>query len=396
MPAARAGREGLRPARRRSRVAQSRDRSSDDAVSRRRSRHMASRAAAQWVRGRHDRAARPRPDAARDRDEGPDAFYTGWIADSIAADMARARRPDHEAATSPRTRRRMRTPVRGTYRGYDLITMPPPTRGGVTMVEMLNILEQFDLAKLGDMSPDDAAPRDRGDAPRLSRSRALPRRSGLREDADRAAHVARRTRSRSRRRSIRRHASSSVELGKDIVTPIGVARKSDETTHFSIVDRDGNAVSNTFTLEGGYGSHVVVAGAGFLLNNEMGDFNKKPGETNLTGDIGTTANLIAPGKRMLSSMSADDRHEERQAVHGHRLAGRAHDHQHGDGDRARRHRLRAGRAAGRGRAAVPPSVAAGHGDLREERHSRLGGCPAAGHGARGQVQPRACRATAIP
>jgi gamma-glutamyltranspeptidase/glutathione hydrolase len=97
-------------------------------------------------------------------------------------------------------------------------------------------------------------------------------------------------------------ASSSVELGKDIVT-VPVQGEADETTHFSVVDRSGMAVSNTYTLEGGYGSHVVVKGAGFILNNEMGDFNKKPGTTNLTGDIGTPPNLIAPGKRMLSSMT---------------------------------------------------------------------------------------------
>jgi gamma-glutamyltranspeptidase/glutathione hydrolase len=95
-------------------------------------------------------------------------------------------------------------------------------------------------------------------------------------------------------------AASSVALGKDIVTP---APESDETTHFSVVDGNGMAVSNTYTLEGGYGSGVVIAGTGMLLNNEMGDFNKKPGETNLRGDIGTPANVIAPGKRMLSSMS---------------------------------------------------------------------------------------------
>jgi gamma-glutamyltranspeptidase/glutathione hydrolase len=98
------------------------------------------------------------------------------------------------------------------------------------------------------------------------------------------------------------HASKSTELGKDIVSQIA-STEHEETTHFSIVDKDGNAVSNTFTLEGGFGSHVVVGGAGFLLNNEMGDFNKKPGETNERGDIGTPANVIAPGKRMLSSMS---------------------------------------------------------------------------------------------
>jgi gamma-glutamyltranspeptidase/glutathione hydrolase len=97
-------------------------------------------------------------------------------------------------------------------------------------------------------------------------------------------------------------ASSSVELGKDIVTAT-LPAESGETTHFSVIDRDGMAVANTFTLEGGYGSRVVVKGAGFLLNNEMGDFNKKPGETNTGGDIGTRANLIAPGKRMLSSMT---------------------------------------------------------------------------------------------
>jgi gamma-glutamyltranspeptidase/glutathione hydrolase len=96
-------------------------------------------------------------------------------------------------------------------------------------------------------------------------------------------------------------ASSSVELGKDIVTT--QTTESDETTHFSVLDHTGMGVVNTYTLEGGYGSRVVVKGAGFLLNNEMGDFNRKPGETNLTGDIGTPANLIDPGKRMLSSMT---------------------------------------------------------------------------------------------
>jgi gamma-glutamyltranspeptidase/glutathione hydrolase len=97
-------------------------------------------------------------------------------------------------------------------------------------------------------------------------------------------------------------ATRSVELGKDIVSA-GLPPESDETTHFSVMDRDGMAVANTYTLEGSYGSHVVIAGTGILMNNEMGDFNKKPGLTNLTGDIGTDANLIAPGKRMLSSMT---------------------------------------------------------------------------------------------
>jgi gamma-glutamyltranspeptidase/glutathione hydrolase len=96
-------------------------------------------------------------------------------------------------------------------------------------------------------------------------------------------------------------ASSSLELGKDIVT--ASAPEAEETTHFSVIDRNGMAVSNTTTLEGSYGSRVVVKGAGFLLNNEMGDFNKNPGVTLPDGTIGTPANLIDPGKRMLSSMT---------------------------------------------------------------------------------------------
>jgi gamma-glutamyltranspeptidase/glutathione hydrolase len=94
-----------------------------------------------------------------------------------------------------------------------------------------------------------------------------------------------------------------MDLGKDIITSTAAAAEPDETTHFSVIDRNGMAVSNTYTLEGGYGSRVVVKGAGFLLNNEMGDFNKRPGVTDLEGNIGTAPNLIDPGKRMLSSMS---------------------------------------------------------------------------------------------
>jgi gamma-glutamyltranspeptidase / glutathione hydrolase len=231
---------------------------------------------------------------------GPNAFYTGWIADSIAASMARnggliSRRDLAEYQA------KSRAPMRGTYRGYDLITMPPPTSGGVTMIEMLNVLERFDLAKLGDMSP--AALHLEIEAMRrgyLDRARYLG-------DPDFVKMPVTKLASKSYAKTLASsidlsHASTSAELGRDIVTQIA-STEEDETTQFSIVDRAGNAVSNTFTLEGGFGSHVVVDGAGFILNNEMGDFNKKPGETNLTGDIGTPANQIEPGKRMLSSMS---------------------------------------------------------------------------------------------
>ena len=254
----------------------------------------------QWAAGDtivlHDLARSLRAIASK----GPDAFYTGWIADSIAATMARngglISKKDLAAY-----RAKARTPIRGSYRGYDLITMPPPSSGGVTMVEMLNILEQFDLPKMESQSADalhlEVEAMRRG---YLDRARYLG-------DPDFVSMPVARLTSKTYAKGLAKtvdpkHASSSVELGKDIVTQIA-SDEHDETTHFSVVDKYGNAVSNTYTLEGGFGSHVVVPGAGFILNNEMGDFNKKPGETNPTGDIGTPANQIAPGKRMLSSMS---------------------------------------------------------------------------------------------
>jgi gamma-glutamyltranspeptidase / glutathione hydrolase len=232
--------------------------------------------------------------------KGPNAFYTGWIADSIASAMARngglISKQDLAAYQA-----KVRVPIRGTYRGYGLITMPPPSSGGVTMIEMLNMLETFDLAKLGAMSPQalhyEIEAMRRG---YLDRARYLG-------DPDFVKMPIEKLTSKTYARALAKtidpdHASNSAELGKDIVGPIA-SDEHEETTQFSIVDNKGNAVSNTYTLEGGFGSHVVVDGAGFILNNEMGDFNKKPGETNLTGDIGTPANVIAPGKRMLSSMS---------------------------------------------------------------------------------------------
>ena len=232
---------------------------------------------------------------------GADVFYTGWIADSIAADMQRngglISKKDLAAY-----RARERAPIRGHYHGYDIVTMPPPSSGGVAMVEMLNILSHFDLEKQGRWSPETLHLMIE------AMRRAYVDRARYLGDPDFVKMPLARLTSPSYAATLasqidRNHATSSIELGKDIVTPSSVATESDETTQFSVVDKDGNAVSNTFTLEGGYGSHVVVRGAGFLLNNEMGDFNKKPGETNVQGDIGTPANLIEPGKRMLSSMT---------------------------------------------------------------------------------------------
>lgn len=233
--------------------------------------------------------------------DGPDVFYKGWIADRIAAEMSAngglITKKDLAAYEA-----KERAPVRGTYRGYDVIAMPPPSSGGVALIEMLNILEPFDLKSKGRNSAD---------------SMHLQIEAMRRAYLDRARYLGdpdfvddmplQRLTSKEYGKSLSRdidlaRATSSVELGKDIVTPNDVGEP-DETTHFSVVDHDGMAVSNTFTLEGGFGSHVVVKGAGFLLNNEMGDFNKHPGVTDLKGNIGTPANLIDPGKRMLSSMT---------------------------------------------------------------------------------------------
>ncbi|MEO6212251.1 MAG: gamma-glutamyltransferase, partial [Vicinamibacterales bacterium] len=232
--------------------------------------------------------------------DGADAFYTGWIADAIADDMKAngglITREDLAAYQATE-----REPLRGTYKGFDIISMSPPSSGGVALIEMLNILEPMDLKAKGLLSP--AALHAQIEAMRrayLDRARFIGDPGFVEVPVDRLTS---KEHARDLATSISpARASSSVELGKDIVT-VTLPQEADETTHYSVIDRHGMAVTTTTTLEGGFGSHVVVKGTGFLLNNEMGDFNKKPGETNLLGDIGTPANLIAPGKRMLSSMT---------------------------------------------------------------------------------------------
>ena len=187
--------------------------------------------------------------------------------------------------------------------------MPPPSSGGVALIEMLNILERFELRQTGVLAP--ATLHLKIEAMR----RAFLDRARFLGDPDFVPIPVARLISKAHAQTLAAgiqggKATRSVELGKDLLLPHATA-ESLETTHFSVLDRDGMAVANTYTLEGSYGAHAVVRGAGFLLNNEMGDFNKKPGETNEQGDIGTKANLIAPGKRMLSSMTPTCRRSER-------------------------------------------------------------------------------------
>lgn len=231
--------------------------------------------------------------------DGPDAFYKGWIADRIADDLAAnggiITKEDLAAYQA-----RERAPVKGTFRGYDIASMAPPSSGGVALIEMLNMLEAFDLRAKGFGSAE--AKHFEIEAMR----RAYLDRARYAGDPDFVQAPLAKLLSKEYARTLAAtidpaKATSSLELGKDIIT---TARKEpEETTHFSVIDRGGMAVSSTYTLEGGYGSRVVVKGAGFILNNEMGDFNKNPGVTLPDGTIGTPANLIDPGKRMLSSMT---------------------------------------------------------------------------------------------
>ncbi len=231
----------------------------------------------------------------RIREHGAAGFYRGETARLIAVEMERGGgliTMEDLADYRPVERR----PVMGTYRGYGVIGMPPPSSGGVALVEMLNILEGYDLAALPH------------NGPAYLHYLAESMRRGYRDrarylgDPDFTDMPLERLTSKAyaeeQRAGIDGYAASESAVA-DVVED----RESKETTHYSVVDGDGMAVSTTYTLEYSYGSRIVVPGAGFLLNNEMGDFNGAPGLTTRTGLIGTRPNLAAPGKRMLSSMA---------------------------------------------------------------------------------------------
>ena len=227
---------------------------------------------------------------------GADAFYKGPIADQIAAEMHSGDGliTKHDLAAY---QAKARPPIHGTYRGYDVYGPPPPSSGGICLVEMLNILENFDLRTHERWSPETVHLMIE------AMRRAYCDRARYLGDTDFVkvpAHLTSKDYARTLARSIDLgKATPSADLAKDIP----LAAEGDSTTHFSIIDKDGMAVSNTYTLERSYGSRVVVKGAGFLLNDEMMDFNWRPGYTNREGVIGTEPNQIAPGKRMLSSQT---------------------------------------------------------------------------------------------
>jgi gamma-glutamyltranspeptidase/glutathione hydrolase len=230
-------------------------------------------------------------------DCGPDAFYCGPIADQIVAEMQAGGGLISKSDLAG-YRAHLRWPIHGSYRGYDVFGPPPPSSGGVALVQMLNVLEQFDLAK---------QQRDSAETTHLvveAMRRAYLDRARFAGDPAFASVPVGRLTSKAYARELatsidRQRASRSLELGRDIVT----ATEGESTTHFSVVDATGNAVANTYTLQDSYGSNVVVRGAGFLLNNEMTDFNLQPGVTDRGGRIGTPANLVDPGRRMVSSQT---------------------------------------------------------------------------------------------
>jgi gamma-glutamyltranspeptidase/glutathione hydrolase len=235
--------------------------------------------------------------------EGKDGFYRGRTAELVEAEMRRGggiiTRED-----LARYEAKWRDPIRFGYRGHEVISMPPPSSGGATMAEILNVLEGYDLRALGFLSPAHAH------LFAEATKRAYADRNEYLADPDFVPQPTARMTSdayaEERRATIRRERatpSTGVKPGLGSAPGRAPAREGTHTTHYSIVDARGNAVAVTTTINSLYGNLVTVEGAGFLLNNEMDDFAAKPGTPNQFGLVQGEANAIQPGKRMLSAMT---------------------------------------------------------------------------------------------
>ncbi len=248
-----------------------------------------------WQRG--DRLVQPALADVLERiaAAGPDGFYRGPTAKLLAEEMQRGGGLVTQAdlaAYQPQERE----PVRGAYRGHEVVGMPPSSSGGTTLIEALNILETFDLKARGRWSAE---------------TLHLLVESMKRAFRDRAAYLGDPATTSIPAKLLEKEYARTLAAGIDLARAapstelaggIAITPESEHTTHLSVIDRDRTAVSLTYTLESAWGSRVVVRGGGFLLNDEMNDFNWVPGLTNTLGRIGTPANDVAPGKRMLSSM----------------------------------------------------------------------------------------------
>ena len=249
-----------------------------------------------WQRG--DRIVLPDLAGTLERiaQQGPDAFYQGSIAKQVVEEMQRG---DGLISLEDLSQYKaiVRPAMKGTFRGYTVLGAPPPSSGGTCIIEALNIIENFNMGG-----------RNRYNAENIH----LIAETCKRVFADRARYLGDPAFTEIPEfltsKAYAREVSKTIDLDKATpsatITPeIKLVDESPDTTHFSIVDSQGMAVSNTYTLEASWGSRVVVKGAGFLLNNEMGDFNWFPGKTNRLGRIGTEPNTVVGGKRMLSSQS---------------------------------------------------------------------------------------------
>jgi gamma-glutamyltranspeptidase/glutathione hydrolase len=226
---------------------------------------------------------------------GPRAFYESRTAAQIADAVRKAGGimtkddlKNYQAIERP--------VVRGTYRGYDIISMPPPSSGGVHLIEMLNILEGYDLAKLG-----------RGEKSSHIMIEAMKRayadRAMFMGDPDAVKMPIAGLTSNNYAASLRASIGETATPAAAIRPGKPADYEGKNTTHFSVIDRDGNAVSNTYTLNFSYGLGLIADGTGVLLNNELDDFTAKPGAANAYGLVGFNANLPGPSKRPLSSMT---------------------------------------------------------------------------------------------
>lgn len=227
------------------------------------------------------------------RDHGPDGFYKGWVADSIVAEMERSGGLiSHEDLANYRAL--WRDPVKISYRGYTIYSMPPASSGGVTMGLILNIMEGF-----GKLPPFGSAALLHREAEAMRR--AFTMRNTTLGDPAFVQMPLDRVLSKEYANGLR----AQVDLAHASKTPTFTPGMKDgpSTTHYSVVDAEGNAVSCTTTLNDSYGSALAVSGAGFLLNDEMDDFAAAPGKPNMYGLVQGEANAIQPGKRMLSAMT---------------------------------------------------------------------------------------------
>ena len=232
----------------------------------------------------------------RIQQKGRDGFYRGETARLVAVDMKKHGGLITEEDLAAYEAKE-RTPLHGTYRGYDVYSMPPPSSGGTALLEMLNILEGFDLKSYGHNSAmylhlvTEAMKRAYADRARYVGDPDFNPNMPI-------GHLTSKPYGEEQRRTISLNQATKID-----VKSVAEGYESSQTTHYSVVDAEGNAVVVTYTLEEWFGSRIVAEGAGFLYNDEMGDFNPVPGRTDTTGMIGTKANLVEPGKRMLSSMT---------------------------------------------------------------------------------------------